>query len=72
MARGRYNNAKDKLSRKEKQELRKENEKIQKQIKTIVLPTIGVVFVMIFIYVFLKTRSYSNIASEFSEEGADY
>lgn len=31
----------DKLTRKEKQELRKESEKMRAQLKTIVLPTIG-------------------------------
>jgi len=72
MARGRYNNSKDKLSRKEKQDLRKENEKIQQQIKTIVLPTLGVVVLGIFVYVFMKTRSFANIASEFDNEGGDY
>jgi hypothetical protein len=72
MARGRYNNSKDKLSRKEKQDLRKENEKIQQQIKTIVLPTLGVVVFLIFVYVFMKTRSFANIASEFDNEGGEY
>lgn len=72
MGRGRYTNAKDKMSRKEKQEMRKENEKMQQQLKTIVLPTIGVVVALIFIYVFMKTRTYSNLVNEFETEGESY
>ncbi|KAL9698611.1 hypothetical protein quinque_002052 [Culex quinquefasciatus] len=39
-----------------KQERREENQKIQQQLKTIVLPICGVVFLCIVAYVFLKTR----------------
>ncbi|XP_055548337.1 single-pass membrane and coiled-coil domain-containing protein 4 homolog [Wyeomyia smithii] len=43
-------------TRKQKQERRGENVKIQQQLKTIVLPTCGVIFLCIVVYVFLKTR----------------
>lgn len=49
----------EKLTRKEKQELRKENVKLQEQIKTIVLPTFAVIFFLIAAYVFVKTRTPS-------------
>lgn len=45
-----------KLSRKEKQELRQENAKIQEQIKTIVLPVFAGIAVLIVAYVFLRSR----------------
>ncbi|CRL05695.1 CLUMA_CG018727, isoform A [Clunio marinus] len=54
MARNRVNN--EKLSRKEKQEMRKESAKMNEQIKTIVLPTLGVVFLLIWAFVYMKTR----------------
>lgn len=41
MARGRNNGKNEKLSRKEKQELRKDGDKMREQLKTIVMPTIG-------------------------------
>jgi hypothetical protein len=80
----------EKLTRKEKQELRKDGEKMREQMRSIVLPTIGellnpgnfkeflkyynnqfkkisgVVVGLIIVYVFLKTRSYPNIADDFS------
>lgn len=58
----------EKLSRKEKQELRKEGEKMRNQIRTLVLPTIGVVVAIIVVYVFLKTRSFPNLAGEGEED----
>ncbi|XP_055614049.1 single-pass membrane and coiled-coil domain-containing protein 4 homolog [Uranotaenia lowii] len=45
-----------KETRKQKQERRLENAKIQEQLKTIVLPTCGVIFLCIVVYVLLKTR----------------
>jgi Domain of unknown function (DUF4519) len=45
-----------KESRKEKQLRREENLEIQKKLKTIVLPILGVVFLLICVYVFAKTR----------------
>ncbi|EAA44637.3 single-pass membrane and coiled-coil domain-containing protein 4 homolog [Anopheles arabiensis] len=45
-----------KETRKQRQERKEENLKIQQQMKTIVLPTIGVIFLCIVVYVFLKTR----------------
>lgn len=68
MARGRNMGKNEKLSRKEKQELRKEGEKMREQLRSIVLPTIGVVVALIIVYVFLKTRSFPNIADADSEE----
>lgn len=68
MARGRNMGKNEKLTRKEKQELRKEGEKMREQIKTIVLPTFGVVIGLIIVYVFLKTRSFPNIADADAEE----
>lgn len=47
---------KSKESRKEKQERKKEIIVIEKQIKTVVLPTLAVLCLVIFLYVFLKTR----------------
>lgn len=41
MARGRNMGKNEKLSRKEKQELKKEGEKMRNQIRTIVVPSIG-------------------------------
>lgn len=68
MGRSKNINAKDKMSRKEKQEMRKENEKLQGQLKTIVLPTLAVIAGLIIVYVVLKTRSFPNLAQEFSDE----
>uniref|UniRef100_A0A182XQL6 Single-pass membrane and coiled-coil domain-containing protein 4 homolog n=1 Tax=Anopheles quadriannulatus TaxID=34691 RepID=A0A182XQL6_ANOQN len=45
-----------KETRKQRQERKEENLKIQQQMKTIVLPTIVVIFLCIVVYVFLKTR----------------
>lgn len=45
-----------KETRKQKQERREENLKIQQQLKTIVLPICGVFFMCIVVYVFMKTR----------------
>lgn len=45
-----------KETRKDKQKRKEENLKIQEQLKTIVLPTIGVAFLFIIVYVYLKTR----------------
>jgi hypothetical protein len=70
MGRSKNINAKDKMSRKEKQEMRKENEKLQGQLKTIVLPTLGVIAGVIIVYVLLKTRSFPNIAEEYNDEGS--
>lgn len=47
---------KQKESSKEKKQRRKDMMEIQRQIKTIVLPTIGVVAVLILAYVYIKTR----------------
>lgn len=60
----------EKLSRKEKQELRKEGDKMREQLRTIVLPSLGVVVGLIIVYVFLKTRSFPNIAD--AEPGEDF
>ncbi|XP_058119308.1 single-pass membrane and coiled-coil domain-containing protein 4 homolog [Anopheles ziemanni] len=46
-----------KETRKQRQERREENLKIQQQLKTIVLPTVVVIFLCIVVYVFLKTRA---------------
>lgn len=46
-----------KLSRKEKQELRQENEKIQEQVKRIVLPSLAGVALLIVVYVVYVSRS---------------
>ncbi|KFB34831.1 AGAP003534-PA-like protein [Anopheles sinensis] len=46
-----------KETRKQRQERREENLKIQQQLKTIVLPTVGVLFLCIVVYVYLKTRA---------------
>jgi len=56
MGRSQRSQNKEKLSRKEKLEMRKENEKLQDQLKTVVLPTLGVIAFLIFAYVFMKTR----------------
>lgn len=45
-----------KLSRKEKQELRQENAKLQEQVKKIVLPSLAAIALFIVVYVFLKSR----------------
>ncbi|XP_035780741.1 single-pass membrane and coiled-coil domain-containing protein 4 homolog [Anopheles albimanus] len=45
-----------KETRKQKQERREEVLKIREQMKTIVLPTVGVLFLCIVVYVYLKTR----------------
>ncbi|XP_049281221.1 single-pass membrane and coiled-coil domain-containing protein 4 homolog [Anopheles funestus] len=45
-----------KETRKQRQERKEENLKIQQQMKTIVLPTVVVIFLCIVVYVFLKTR----------------
>jgi len=58
MARSQRNSQKEKLSRKEKMEQKKDAAKMREQLKTIVLPTIGVVFAFIIFYVFSKTRSF--------------
>lgn len=47
---------KPKITSKEKQKLKKEYQETQKQLKTIVFPCLGVVFVFIVLYVYLKTR----------------
>lgn len=47
---------KPKETSKEKKQRRKEWAQIQKQIKTIVLPTIGVIAFCILAYVYVKTR----------------
>lgn len=46
-----------KLSRKEKQELRQENDKIQEQVKRIVLPTLAGIALLIVTYVLYQSRS---------------
>ena len=68
MARGRNMGKNEKLSRKEKQELRKEGNKMREQLRTIVAPSIAVAVGLIIVYVFLKTRSFPNIADADSEE----
>ncbi|XP_052867687.1 single-pass membrane and coiled-coil domain-containing protein 4 homolog [Anopheles cruzii] len=45
-----------KESRKQRQERREENQKIQEQLKTVVFPTVVVMFLCIVVYVYLKTR----------------
>ncbi|XP_065085283.1 single-pass membrane and coiled-coil domain-containing protein 4 homolog [Ochlerotatus camptorhynchus] len=45
-----------KETRKQKQERREENLKIQQQLKTIVLPICCVFFLCMVVYVFMKTR----------------
>lgn len=67
MGRGKNINAKDKMSRKEKQEMRKEHERTSKQLKTLVMPTIGIISFLIIVYVWIKTRSFSNIAEPYDE-----
>lgn len=47
---------KQKITSKEKQKLKKEYQETQKQLKTIVLPALGIVFLFIVVYVYLKTR----------------
>lgn len=68
MARGRNMGKNEKLSRKEKQELRKEGSKMREQLKTIVVPSICIFVGLIIVYVFLKTRSFPNIADAESED----
>ena len=46
-----------KLSRKEKQELRQENEKIKEQVQKVVLPTLAGIALLIVIYVIYVSRS---------------
>lgn len=58
MARSQKNQNKEKLSRKDKAEQKKDAAKMREQLKTIVLPTFIAVFVLIVIYVFSKTRSF--------------
>lgn len=57
-----------KLSRKEKQELRQENDKIQEQVKRIVLPTLGGIAVLIVIYVLYVSRSIWNYRQGIDKE----
>lgn len=45
-----------KETKREKQERRRENRKIQEQFTTVVLPTILVIVALIATYVYLKTR----------------
>lgn len=45
-----------KETRKQKQERRKDNEQAQQQMKTIVLPVLGVIVMLIMGYVFVKSR----------------
>ena len=45
-----------KETRKQKQERKEENQKIQAQLKTVVLPTCIIAFFCIVVYVYLKTR----------------
>lgn len=45
-----------KETRKQKQERRKENAQTQQQFHTIVLPVLGVIALLIFAYVFVKSR----------------
>ncbi|XP_049536708.1 single-pass membrane and coiled-coil domain-containing protein 4 homolog [Anopheles darlingi] len=45
-----------KETRKQRQERREEVLKIREQMKTIVLPTVGVLFLCIVVYVYLKSR----------------
>lgn len=45
-----------KETRKQKQERRKDNELAQQQLKTIVLPVLGVIVLLIMGYVFVKSR----------------
>lgn len=68
MGRGRNMGKNEKLSRKEKQELRKDGDKMREQLRTIVVPSICVVVGIIIVYVFLKTRSFPNIADADSKD----
>lgn len=45
-----------KENKKQKLERRKENIENQQKLKTLVLPSLGAVAIMIILYVFLKTR----------------
>lgn len=45
-----------KETRKQKQERRKENAQLKQQIRTYVLPVLGVVALLIVAYVFVKSR----------------
>lgn len=52
---------KTKESRKDKQERKKEIVLIEKQIKTVVLPSLAVLCLVIFLYVFVKTRPIATL-----------
>lgn len=45
-----------KETRKQKKERKEENQKIQQQLTSVVLPTIGVIALFIVLYVYLKSR----------------
>ncbi|XP_044267852.1 single-pass membrane and coiled-coil domain-containing protein 4 [Tribolium madens] len=47
---------KQKESSREKKQRKKEFAEVQKQVKTIVLPALAVSFILIVVYVYLKTR----------------
>lgn len=49
-----------KITSKEKQKLKKEYQTAQKQIYTIALPTLAVIFVFIVAYVYMKSRPRSD------------
>jgi hypothetical protein len=55
---------KQKESRKEKQQRREDNIEIQKKLKTIVFPTIGIVCLCIAVYVIMKTRAMAAAAGK--------
>lgn len=47
---------KQKETAREKKQRKKEFQEVQKQVKTIVLPALAVAFILIVVYVYLKTR----------------
>lgn len=53
--------ARKKETRKEKQERKKDSAIIEKQIKTIVLPTLAALCLLILFYVFIKTRPIATL-----------
>lgn len=47
---------KQKESRREKKERRDENKKIHQQLTTVVLPVLGGIFLLVCLYVYIKSR----------------
>lgn len=49
-----------KETKRQKKERLEDNKNIQKQLKTVVLPIIGALFVLMVVYVFVKTRPIAD------------